>query len=71
MEAGAPLVSLRRQIGVGEVTCHVWRKEYAHLGVSEVREQRQPRQEHAKPKRLTAPLSPETHILSDVIRKMA
>ncbi len=71
VEAGTPVADLCRQLGVSEATFYVWKKKYAHLGVSELRELRQLREENAKLKRLVADLSLDKHILSEVIRKKA
>ena len=40
VEAGTP-VDTCRQLGVSEATFYVWKKKYAHLGVSELRRPRQ------------------------------
>ena len=71
VEAGTPVADMCRQLGVSEATFYVWKKRYAHLGVSELRELRQLREENAKLKRLVADLSLDKHILSEVIRKKA
>lgn len=71
VEAGTPVGDICRQLGVSAATFYVWKKKYAHLGVSELRELRQLREENAKLKRLVADLSLDKHILSEVIRKKA
>jgi putative transposase len=71
VEAGTPVADMCRQLGVSEAMFYVWKKKYAHLGVSELRELRQLREENAKLKRLVADLSLDKHILSEVIRKKA
>lgn len=71
VEAGMSLADLCRQLGVSEAKFYVWKKKYAHRGVSELRELRQLREENAKLKRLVADLSLDKHILSEVIRKKA
>jgi putative transposase len=60
-----------RQMGVSEATFYVWKKKYAHLGTSEIRELRQLREENAKLKRLVADLSLDKHILTEAIRTKA
>ena len=54
---------------VSEATFYVWKKKYGKLGVSELREVRQLRDENAPLKRLVADLTLDKHFLSDVIRK--
>jgi len=56
-------------MGVSEATLYVWKKKYGQLGVSEMREMRQLRDENARLKRLVAGLTLDKHILSEVIRK--
>ena len=38
-ESGTAVAEVSRQIGVREATSYVWKKKYAHLGVSELRRQ--------------------------------
>ena len=71
VEGGTPVGDVCRQLGVSEATFYVWKKRYANLGVLELRELRQLREENAKLKRLVADLSLDKHILSEVIRKKA
>jgi putative transposase len=68
-EGGSPVGDVCRQMGVSEATFYVWKKKYGQLGVSEMREIRQLRDENARLKRLVADLTLDKHILSEVIRK--
>jgi len=68
-ESGSPVSDVCRQMGVSEATFYVWKKKYGQLGVSEMREMRQLRDENARLKRLVAGLTLDKHILSEVIRK--
>jgi hypothetical protein len=43
-----------RELGISEATFYVWKKKYANLGGTEIRELRQLREENAKLKRLVA-----------------
>ena len=47
----------------------MWKKKYAGLGLSELRELRQLRDENAKLKRLVADLSLDRHMLQEIVRK--
>jgi putative transposase len=68
-EGGSPVGDVCRQMGVSEATFYVWKKKYGQLGISEMREMRQLRDENARLKRLVADLTLDKHILSEVIRK--
>jgi putative transposase len=45
-ESGTPVLDVCRQLGVSEATFYVWKKRYAHLGVSELRRLRQLEEEN-------------------------
>ncbi len=67
-EAGTAAGEICRQLGVSEATFYAWKKKYAHLGVSELRELRQLREENGRLKRLVADLTLDKQILSGVVR---
>ena len=58
-----------RQVGISEQTFYVWKRKYAGLGLSELRELRQLREENAKLKRLVANLSLDRQMLQEIARK--
>jgi putative transposase len=58
-----------REMGVSQQTFYTWRRRYAGLGVSELRELRQLREENRKLKGLVADLSLDKHILQEVLSK--
>lgn len=68
-EGGTPVPDVCRQMGVSEATFYVWKKKYGQLGLTEIRELRQLRDENARLKRLVADLTLDKHILGEVIRK--
>ena len=68
-EAGTPVGDLCRQLGVSDATSYVWKKKYAHLGVSELRRLRQLEEENSRLKWLVADLSLDKHMLSEALRK--
>jgi putative transposase len=68
-ESGEKINELCRKMGVSEATFYNWRKKYEGMGVSEVRELRQLRDENEKLKRLVADLSLDKHMLQEVIAK--
>lgn len=68
-ESGTPVGDVCRQLGISEATFYVWKKKFAHLGVSELRRLRQLEEENGRLKRLVADLTLDKHILAETIRK--
>ena|SRR6185436_14248928 len=68
-ESGTRVDDLCRQLGVSDATVYAWKKQYAHLGVSELRCLRQVEEENSLLKRLVADLSLNKHMLSEALRK--
>ena len=68
-EGGTPVVDVCRQLGVSEANFYLWKKKYGKLGMTEIREMRQLRDENARLKRLVAELTLDKHILGEVVRK--
>ena len=69
VESRHPGGDVCRQLGVSEATFYIWKKKYAHLGVSELRRLRSLEDENGRLKRLVADLSLDKHILSEALRK--
>lgn len=69
VEQGTPPADVCRQIGVSEATFYVWKKKFAHLGVSELRRMRQLEDENARLKRVVADLTRDKHMLAEALRK--
>ena len=63
------MTDICRQHGVSEATFYLWKKKYSGLGLSELRELTQLREENAKLKRLVADLSLDRHMLQEIVRK--
>ena len=68
-EGGVKVVEICRKLGVTEQTFYRWRKKYAGVGINELRELRQLREENRKLKQLVADLSLDRHILQEVLSK--
>lgn len=68
-EAGSPVPEICRQLGVSEATFYRWKKQYGGLGVSELRELRQLRDENRKLKGLVADLTLDKQILREALTK--
>ena len=68
-ESGTKEAEICRRMGISQATYFVWKKKYAGLGVSELRELRQLREENGKLERLVADLSLDRHILQEIVAK--
>ena len=68
-ESGTAVADVCRTLGISEATFYVWKKKYANLGATELRELRQLREENSKLKRVVADLTLDKHILSEIVRK--
>ncbi len=68
-ESGTKVSDICREHGISEATYYIWKKRYAGLGLSELRELRQLREENGKLKRLVADLSLDRHMLQEIVRK--
>jgi putative transposase len=68
-ESGETVVKVCRKHGISQQTYYLWKKKYAGLGLSELRELRQLREENAKLKRLVADLSLDRHVLQEIVAK--
>jgi putative transposase len=68
-ESGETVVEVCRKHGISQQTFYLWKKKYAGLGLSELRELRQLREENGKLKQLVADLSLDRHILQEIVAK--
>jgi putative transposase len=68
-ENRAKIPDICRKLGISDQTFYRWKHQYEGLGVSELRELRQLRDENARLKRLVADLSLDKHILQEVLSK--
>ncbi len=68
-ETGTPLEEICRKLGINESTFYRWKRRFGGLGVSELRELRQLREENRKLKGLVADLSLDRTILQEALRK--
>ena len=69
VESGTPPADVCRQLGCSEAAFYIWKKRYGSMGMTEVKELRQLRDENARLKRLVADLTLDKNILSEVVRK--
>jgi len=68
-EGGVPVAELCRKLEVTETTFYRWKRQYAGLGVSELRELRQLREENRKLKQVVADLTLDKQILRESLGK--
>ena len=69
VEGGEKVREVWRRLGVSEQTFYRWKKQFAGVGVQEVRELRSLRHENSKLKQLVADLTLDRHILQEIVRK--
>jgi len=69
VEAGTHVEEVCRKAGISEATYYLWKRQYAGVGVSELRELRQLREENGRLKRLVADLSMDRQILQEIVSK--
>ena len=66
-EAGKKVSGITRELGVSQQAFYSWKRKYAGLGLNEMRELRQLRDENRKLKTLVADLTLDKHILQEVL----
>ena len=67
-EAGTPAVEVCRTLGVSEQTFSRWKRQFAGMGVVELRRLRQVEEENRKLKQLVADVSLDTHMVQEALR---
>lgn len=68
-EGGEKAAKICRKLGISEQTFYTWKRKYSGIGLSELRELRQLRDENGKLKKLVADLSLDRHMLQEIVRK--
>jgi putative transposase len=68
-EAGTTVEEICRKLGVSSATFFRWKKVYGSLGVPELRELRQLRDENRRLKGLVADLTLDKNMLQEALRK--
>ena len=71
VEAGKKVAEVCREMGISPQAFYSWKRKYAGLGLNELRELRQLREENRKLKTLVADLTLDKHILQEVLSKKA
>ena len=68
-EGGKKVSEICRELGVSQQAFYSWKRRYAGLGLNELGELRQLREENRKLKTLVADLTLDKHILQEVLSK--
>jgi len=68
-DQGKKAEEICRDMGVSQGTFYAWKKQYAGLGIAELRELRQLREENGRLKRLVADLTLDRQILQEALTK--
>jgi putative transposase len=71
VEGGKKVSEICREMGVSPQAFYNWKRRYAGLGLHELRELRQLREENRKLKGIVADLTLDKHILQEVLSKKA
>ena len=67
--SGTTVAEITRKMGVTEQTFYRWKKQYAGMGIAEIRQLRQLEDENRRLKRLVADLTLDKQMLQDVLSK--
>ena len=68
VEGGEKVTEVCRRLGVSEQTFYRWKRQFAGMGVVELRRLRQVEEENRKLKQLVADLSLDKHMLQEALR---
>ncbi len=69
MESGVNVAEARRKSRSSEETLYTWKKQHARIGISQLRELRQMREENGRLTRLVADMSLKRQILQEIVSK--
>ena len=68
-ESGTPVADICRQLGVSQGSFCVWHNKYGNLNLTELCELRRLGDKSARVNRVVADLTPDKHILGELVRK--
>ena len=69
VESGTLVSEVIRKMGITEPTFYRWKKQFAGMGVTEIRRLKQLEDENARLKRLVADLTLDKTMLQDVLKR--
>lgn len=67
--SGTPVTEITRKMGVSEATFYRWKKQFAGMGVAEIRRLKQLEEENRRLKQLVADLTLDKQMLQEVLSK--
>lgn len=68
-ESGTPVAEVIRKMGITEPTFYRWKKQFAGMGVTEIRRLKQLEDENTRLKKLVADLTLDKTMLQDVLKR--
>jgi putative transposase len=68
-DSGVSADEICREMGISQAAFYKWKKKYAGIGVSELRQLKNLEDENRRLKKLVADLSLDKHILQEVLAK--
>ena len=68
VEAGTPVPEFCRKLGIAEATFYRWKKQFAGLGIAEIRRLKQLEDENRRLKQVVADLTLDKAMLQEVAR---
>jgi putative transposase len=68
-ESGTPVAEITRKMGISDPTFYRWKKQYAGMGINEVRRLKQLDEENRRLKQLVADLTLDKQMLQEVLSK--
>lgn len=69
VEAGTPVPELCRKLGIAEGTFYRWKKQFAGLGVAEIRRLKQLEDENRRLKKIVAEQTLDISAMKDLLTK--
>jgi putative transposase len=69
VESGTPVAEVIRKMGITEPTFYRWKKQFAGMGVAEIRRLKQLEDENARLKKFVADLTLDKTMLQDVLKR--
>ena len=69
VEGGRKIAEVCRELDVSEQSYHRWKKQYAGMGISELRRLKQLEEGNSSLRKLVADLGLDKHILQEIVSK--
>ncbi len=69
LEGDDKTADICRNLGISQATFYMWKRQYAGLGVQELRELRQLREKNGRLKQIVADITLDRQILQEIVSK--